>query len=268
MNSATASSGPSSRQVSSVWEKVARTGYAVSGLIHVLLGVTIARIGLGSGGEADQSAALGQIAAAPFGAAVLWIAVVAFVGLGAWQIADALASHHESSDRAKAVGKAVLYLSLAFTAGSLVIGAGGSSGGSQDDKAQGLAAGLMGAPAGRILVGVVGLGILAGGAYHVYKGAKKKFLEDLQATPGGELGRGVRLLGTIGYIAKGVALAVVGVLFVLAAATADPAQAQGIDGAVETLLGAPGGPVVVVLVGIGFAAFGVYSFARARYAKM
>lgn len=269
MSSAQSGQGSTSRQVSGAWEKVARTGYAVSGLIHLLLGFTIAQIGLGSGGEADQTAALGQIGGSALGAAVLWIAVVAFVGLGAWQVADALSSRNESSDRAKAAGKAVMYLSLAFTSSTIAMGTGGDTqSGSGDSQAQGFAAGLMAAPAGRILVGAVGVGILAGGVYHVIKGARKKFLEDLQATPGGELGRGVRILGMVGYIAKGVALAVVGVLFVTAAATADPEQAQGIDGAIESLLGAPGGPVLVVLVGIGFAAFGVYSFARARYAKM
>lgn len=252
---------------STAWERVARTGYAVSGVLHLLLGVTIVQIGLGSGGEADQQAALGQLGSTPLGAAVLWIAVVAFVGLGAWQAADALSSRHETADRTKSAGRGVLYLALAGTAASVALGS-GSGGGSGDSSAQGLAAGLMQAPAGRVLVAAVGLGVLAGGVYHVVKGARKKFLEDLRATPGGELGRGVEILGTVGYVAKGVALAVVGGLFVVAAATADPAQAQGIDGAIETLLGAPGGPVVVIAVGIGFAAYGVYSFARARYARM
>jgi hypothetical protein len=72
----------------------------------------------------------------------------------------------------------------------------------------------------------------------------------------------------VGYIAKGFALGVIGVLFVYAAITADPDKAKGLDGAIETLLGAPGGAIIVVLVGIGFAAYGLYSFARARYARM
>lgn len=265
MSDSSSSTGPSSQQVGDAWERAARAGYAASGVIHVLVGVTIARIGLGGGGDADQQAALGQVGATPFGAIVLWLTVVAFLALGAWQAADALSSRHERTDRAKAAGKAALYLSLAVTAGSVALGSGGESG---DSGAQGLAAGLMSAPAGRILVGAVGLGILGGGVYHVIKGVKKGFLEDLRATPGGELGRGVEILGVVGYVAKGVALAVVGGLFLTSAATADPAKAQGIDGAVETLLGAPAGPVVVILVGAGFAAYGLYSFARARYAKM
>jgi hypothetical protein len=95
-----------------------------------------------------------------------------------------------------------------------------------------------------------------------------KFVEDLNPTPGHELTKAVRRVGSVGYVAKGVALGVVGVLFTYAAVTADPDKAKGLDGAVDSLLGAPGGAVIVVLVGIGFAAYGLYSFARARYARM
>ena len=265
MNTSSKATADLPQQAGRAWEVVARVAYAVSGLLHVLVGVAIIRIARGSGAEADQKAALGQIGATPLGAVVLWVAVLAFLALGAWQAVDAFNTGAEKSDRVKSAGKAALYVSLAITSGSVALGSQSSSG---DESAQGLAAGLMEAPAGRVLVAVVGLGVLAGGIYHVVKGAKKKFLEDLRATPGGELGRGVEVLGMVGYIAKGIALAVVGGLFVAAAATADPAKASGIDGAVDALLGSPGGPIVVIVVGAGFAAYGGSSFARARYARM
>ncbi|WP_430867608.1 DUF1206 domain-containing protein [Demequina aurantiaca] len=247
------------------WEKAARAGYFVSGVLHIILGFIVAKIGFGSGGEADQSSALSSISDAPLGNILLWVAAVAFVALGAWQLADALHSSNEAKDRAKSAGKAVLYAALAFTTVSIAMGSGDSNG---DSQSEGFASTLMGAPAGRFLVGAVGIGIVAGAVYHVYKGVTKKFLEDLKSTGGREVSKAVRTLGTVGYVAKGVALGVVGVLFTYAAITADPDKAKGLDGAVETLLKAPGGPVLVVLVGIGFAAYGLYSFARARYARM
>lgn len=247
------------------WEVAARSGYAVSGVLHLILGFIIAKIGFGSGGKADQSSALSSIGDAPLGTVLLWVSVVAFVALGAWQLADAFRNGNKAMDRVKSVGKTVLYGALAFSTASIALGSGGSNG---DSKSEGFASSLMSAPAGRVLVGAVGLGIIAGAGYHVYKGWTKKFLEDLKATHGQQLSKAVRTVGTVGYIAKGVALGVVGVLFTYAAITADPDKAKGIDGAVETLLGAPGGQILVILVGIGFAAYGLYSFARARYAKM
>ena len=248
-----------------IWETVARAGYVVSGVLHLILGFVIVRIGLGSSGEADSSSALSALRDAPAGAIVLWASAAAFLGLALWQLFDAFRGARDAKDRAKSGGKALMYGALAFSAASIAMGSGSSNG---DQQAQGLAATLMGAPAGRLLVGALGLGILAGGVYHVAKGATRKFLGDLKPLPGKELGAGVRTLGTVGYIAKGIALSAVGVLFVIAAWNADPEQAQGIDGGIETLLGIPAGTVIVVLIGLGFAAYGLYSFARARFARM
>ena len=66
----------------------------------------------------------------------------------------------------------------------------------------------------------------------------------------------------------GEALALVGGLFVSAALTADPTKAKGLDGALRSLLALPLGRVLLILVAVGLAAYGIYSFARARYARV
>jgi Domain of Unknown Function (DUF1206) len=64
----------------SVFERFARAGYVVSGLLHLAIGYLAIRIALGSGGgSADQSGALAAVAAKPGGIAALWVAAVAFV---------------------------------------------------------------------------------------------------------------------------------------------------------------------------------------------
>lgn len=253
----TSTTGPASR----LWETSARTGFAVSGLLHLALGWLIVRIGLGSGDEADQTAALARISEAPLGTFLLWFSVAALAALATWQLAQTLSGG--ARDRAKAAGKGVLYLALGATAASVALG---SSGGG--DSASGLAGTLMEAPAGRLLVGAVGLGVLAGAVYHVHKGWTQGFVDDLANLPTGPAGRTVRVAGSVGYVAKGVALGAVGALFVIAAWRADPARAQGTDGAIDWLLGLPAGAAVVTGVGVGFALYGLYSFARARYARM
>ncbi|PZE79748.1 hypothetical protein DEI91_15115 [Curtobacterium sp. MCBD17_032] len=80
--------------------------------------------------------------------------------------------------------------------------------------------------------------------------------------------RPVAVLATLGYVAKGIAVVIVGVLVAVAAVRSDPEQASGLDGAFDALRSMPGGSVVLVVVGLGFAAFGVYSFFRARYARI
>ena len=63
-------------------------------------------------------------------------------------------------------------------------------------------------------------------------------------------------------------MAFVGALSGWAAWSTDPRAACGLDGAVQTLSGNTGGAVTLSLIAVGFIAFGLYSFARARYARL
>jgi len=118
--------------------------------------------------------------------------------------------------------------------------------------------------AGKTLLVVVGLVAIAIGGYHIYKGAAKNFLDDLKGTPS----KFVEPLGVVGYVAKGLVIAGAGVLVIVAVFNSDPSKATGIDGAVKTLGSAPFGQFLLVLAALGIAAYGLYSFVMARYARM
>lgn len=245
-------------------ERLARAGFAASGLVHLLIGSIAARVALGGGGEADQGGALEALRGAPAGAVVLWACVVGFFALALFQVLEAVFGGGELKDRGKAAGKAVVYAALGGTTLTFALGGSSDSGESSTD----LTARLMEAPMGRVLVGVVGLVVVGVGAYHVYKGLAKTFLEDLHGTGGGRLGRAVELSGMVGYAAKGVSLAIVGGLFVLAAVRASPEESTGMDGALKLLAGQPLGTVLLLAVALGLVLYGLYSFARARYADL
>jgi hypothetical protein len=71
----------------SVFERFARAGYIVSGLLHLTIGYLAIRIALGSGGgTADQSGALSALAAKPGGIVALWVAAVALAVMGLWRL--------------------------------------------------------------------------------------------------------------------------------------------------------------------------------------
>jgi hypothetical protein len=63
---------------------------------------------------------------------------------------------------------------------------------------------------------------------------------------------------------KAFGLAVV----IVAVVRADPSKATGLDGSVKTLGQAPYGTVLIMCAAAGFAAYGCYSFALSRYARM
>ena len=72
------------------FEIAARSGFAVSGLLHVLIGVIAARLAFGSSGEADVSGAIAELAAQPFGPLLLWVCFAACAALALWQLSNAI----------------------------------------------------------------------------------------------------------------------------------------------------------------------------------
>ena len=63
-------------------------------------------------------------------------------------------------------------------------------------------------------------------------------------------------IGRVGYVAKGIAFALVGVLLWQAAHSADVSTATGLDGALAAIAGVAAGPWLLTAVAVGFAAFG------------
>lgn len=246
-------------------EWLARAGFVMNGVVHLLIGWIAVRIALGTGGgEASNSGALAQIAAAPGGQVLLWAGTVAFLALGLWQIVETLLGSAEISDRARSGAAAVVYVALGAATARFATGGGGSD----SETASDATAGLLGSGAGKVVLVVVGLVLLGVGGYHVYKGVTARFVEDLERTGRGEVGRAVVITGRLGYVAKGVALAILGGLVIAAVVTADPEKAGGLDAALRTVGEQPFGQVLLVLTAAGIALFGVYSIARARFARM
>ncbi|MGL5818984.1 MAG: DUF1206 domain-containing protein [Phycicoccus sp.] len=260
MTTTRAGSAARSASESPVVEWGARLGYAVLGLLHLLIGWIGLTLAWGGGGSADKSGALGAMASSGVGPALLWVAVVGFGALALWQCAEAVLTHDDATHRAKAVGKAVVYGFFAWSAWKYTAGSGGSDEQQTDDVTRT----VMEQPAGRWLVAAVGLAVIGVAAYHVRKGWTRAFLDDLREHPG----RWAEVSGRVGYLAKGVALGVVGVLFVVAAWREDPERAAGLDGALKALGEQPFGPLLLTAVALGIAAYGVYSIARARYARI
>jgi succinate dehydrogenase/fumarate reductase cytochrome b subunit len=247
---------------------LARAGYVFIGLVHILIGVIALQVDRGQGGQADQSGAIASIASKPGGPALLWVGLVACAALALWMFSEAFfnaRTETESKEKLKkagaAVGKAVVFAFLAFT--FAVFASGGSKNSSQ--SASDFTAKIMGAPAGMVLLVAAGLAIIAAGAFYAYRGVSRKFMEDLQDPGDGRAA--IKWIGTIGYAAKGVVLAVVGVLIITAAATADPSKSSGLDGGLKTLGSQPYGVFLLAGIAAGLICYGVYSMARARYGK-
>lgn len=250
-----------------------RAGLVAYGVVHLIiaaLGVQLAFVGDG-GGSASNSGAFGQLAQSGTGQAVLWVMALGFVALVIWQVIEAAVGDRQAKGREQvlhrvgAAGRAVVYALLALGAASRAAGGGGSSSGSSSDS---LTARLMSAPGGVLLVAAVGLGVIAVAGVLVHRGWTEGFTKHLDAAAArGERRRPILLLGKVGYIAKGVALATIGFLFMVAAVEHDPEESGGLDVALHELLRQPFGVVIAGAVALGLGAFGLYCFAWARHLK-
>jgi hypothetical protein len=251
----------------------ARAGYLISGLLHLLIAYLIVRIALGGKGNADPSGAVATVAMTRGGSTALWVIALALVPLTLWRLAEAMVGLHpaerprrtprkdlSATNRLKAFGLVMVYLGVAYTAIRFAIGDHQSSG----QQNAGLSARLMQNYWGRAALIAGGAVIVIIGAYYVRKGASRRFEADLTSAPG----RVMTTLGVCGYVAEGLVLALAGVLVIVASINSEPAKAAGMDAAVKTLAETQWGRTLLIFAAVGFAAYGVYSFALTRWSRM
>lgn len=253
-------------------EYLARAGFIGYGIVHLLFAWLALQIAVGDGaGEGDQSGALQSLAGKPFGAFLLVAICVGLVAMAVWQGLEAAVGHrHEEgkrriAERVVSGVRAVIYLALAWTAFRVLQGAAASAADSQQQASQQ----LMSASGGRFLVGLIGLVVTGVGIGIGIYGARKKFERHLHTERMSAREHSVgRRLGMAGYVAKGIAYTIAGILVVVAAVTYDPSKARGLDAALRTLAEQPYGKYLLALVALGIAAFGVFCWFQARYRKV
>jgi Domain of Unknown Function (DUF1206) len=252
---------------------LARIGYAANGLVHLLIGVIVIIIAFGGDGESDQSGAFMAIASTPFGFIALWALAIALCALGIWHVLEGVLARDPDGDAkgsAKKWGRRIsewsqslIFIVLGVVAGAVALGARVDS----EESAETASRGVLSLPGGPAILGLLGVGIGIGGISFMVMGALRSFKKKL-SMPASPVGDVMTILGVIGFIAKGVALTIVGLLMVVAAAKVDASTTGGLDGAIRALLHVAYGPLLVGLVGIGFIAYGVFCFFRARYARL
>ncbi len=250
---------------SRAFEMVARGGYAVSGLLHVLIGVIALQLAFGSVGEADVSGAVASLASQPAGPFLLWACFAACAALAVWQLSNAIFGYRRDPDgkitkRLSAVGQAIVFAALASTLISFVVGKGQNSRESSSD----VTVTLMKAPFGMFLLIAVGAGIAITGIVFAVRGFRQTFKKDISLSSASSVRKFQLGVGVVGYVAKGIALFLVGLLVVIATVRAQPEQSTGLDGSLKALKEQPYGPYLLAAVALGLIAYGLFLMVKAK----
>jgi hypothetical protein len=257
-----------------VLRALARAGLVAYGLLHLLiawLAVQLAR-GVGSAADADQTGALQTVADGPGGRALLWAIGLGLLSLALWQAGEVLLWWRGLLDPdrrtrtalvcARCLAKAVVYAVLGVTGLLFAAGAGYEA----DERLRELTDDTLEFPGGTVAVGAVAVAVVAVGVYTLSRGVTGGFMRDIDLPAAPDRWEPViEAVGRVGYLAKGVAFGLVGVLLWQAASSADVSTATGLDGAMTAIAGVDAGPWLLGGVAAGFAAFGLYALARARY---
>ena len=252
---------------------VARVGLIAYGVMHFLIGYLAIRLAWGArAADADQTGALQTVADGPGGALLLWAIGLGMLALALWQGGEILLWWHGLLDRAhrmrtavvcaKCAAKALVYAVLGVTALLFAVGLEYEA----DERLRDLTDETLEIPGGALLVGGVAAGVVAVGLYTLVRGFTGGFMKDIDLPAAPDRWEPlIEAIGRVGYVAKGVAFTLVGALLWRAATSADVSTATGLDGALAAIAGVAAGPWLLTAVAVGFAAFGLYALARARY---
>jgi len=256
------------------FERLERLGYVVRGLIYVIIGVLALQLALGAGGAtATPTSAIALIGRQPQGKLLLVIIAAGLAGYSLWgfvrALLDPLGRGTDAKgllDRAGFLFSGVSYGILLFATVQTLLNKPSSS---AAGGTAGLPASLMSGPMGKWLVIAFGLFWIAAGAGQVMTAYVAHFTRDLKTgTMSAQEIKTATWLGRIGFAARGIVFALIGVIILQTAFAVGAKQAAGFDGALAALAHAPYGEVLLGVVAIGLILFGAYSALCAKWNKI
>jgi hypothetical protein len=261
--------------------KAGKAGWFAKGVVYLIAGILALSVALKASGwskspstgaqEASPTGAIKTVAGHGGGVLLLWLLAIGMLLYAAWRVVSAcLPGGSDAKARLHRIGyivSAIIYTTFAITAIALARRTPTDANGNK--KVTDITSSIMSHSAGRLLIGVVGVIVIAVGLYRLSKGVKFDVTDELDLSGmSSTRARFVKRLGAIGEIGRGIGIGLVGFFMLRAAITYDANQATGLDGALRRLAVTSWGLVVVFVVGIGFAAYGIFCLATFTHRRL
>ncbi|MEO6093708.1 MAG: DUF1206 domain-containing protein [Novosphingobium sp.] len=237
-----------------------RVGYAARGLVYLLLGY----LALTSAGDvsAGPAASFDVIQAIPLGSLVLYVTALGLLAYALYRFIAAVGDVEHQGSEAKGIARRVGYFVsglthtvLAWTALQFAQGNKQSSTGGGSEKAAGT---LLAWDLGPIVLGVVGLALVAAAVFQ----GRSAITASFKRRVGGGAPPAVRWMGQAGYAARAVVFLLVGWSLIKSAWLGSQAEVKGFG---QALMSMRENDAVYAVVAIGLLMFGVFSLIVARY---
>jgi len=259
-----------------------RVGWVAKGVVYALTGVlalTLATDYIGAthdSDEANQTGAVSKVAQQPFGTTLLWLLAIGLFIYAAWRIVTVvLPADNDTAAWLNRIGytvSAIVYIGLALTAISLARqpGTAASETSQQEDATiEQFTADVLGWSGGRLLVGVLGLVVIAIGFVFAWKGISASFTKHLEKRSVGPFDwEVVKAMGRIGWVGRGVMMALIGWFLLRAAVQFDATEARGLDDSLRRVADSSVGVILVLVVAVGLLVYGAFCIITASSVKL
>jgi len=253
--------------------RIAQAGLIAKGIVYVLLGILAFMAAFELGGQseqgADRSGVFSTLKDLPAGTLLLALVAAGLFCYSIWRgIQVFRPAHsggtHKAGKRLRYLSSGLTYLLVAITAVRLLVYNSKDSGSGNQE----MAATLLSRSHGQWLLGTAAL-IMAGvGVYQLHYGLSEKYRKHVQGLSLSDPVSSMLLrAGKAGYVSRGVVWLIVAWLLLKAALHANSAEAGDTSKAFQFIEHSTAGSLLLGVLGLGLAAYGVFNFIRARYER-
>lgn len=250
-----------------------RLGWVAKGVVYLVLGALAIPIALESSGtdgaaqggtEASQTGAVTKIADSSFGELALYVIAFGLALYVVWRLVSVVLPAENSAKawftRAGYLASAAAYSALAWSALSFARHTRAPSGAeSEDAKVERFTRELLEKTGGRWLVGALGVAVICVGAFFVVKGLRATFRDELEPRGVGPIRyETIVTLGRIGWVGRGIVMALIGWFLTRAAVQFRPEEAKGFDGALRDVTGSALGTFLVGFAAVALMVYGLF----------
>lgn len=243
-----------------------RTGLIAFGLVHLVICWFALQLAFGiSDHDLSQMGAFHAFAATPLGPSPVWVIAIGLLAVGLWQFLLAAGGYahlekKRTMRRIASLFRGFLYTGFGVSAGYVaIVGANTEPAGTPQPSPVIAPLSFV-----QFVVAAVGIIVVVTAVTTAWKGIGGAYgdelVEDLEGYE--------RVITQIGHVVKGIALLIIGGLFLYAAITVNVSVIGGLNTALRAILDSTFGVPGLVIAAIGFGCYGVYCFwwsQRARF---
>lgn len=255
-------------------EYLARAGYLAKGIVYGIVGLLALQAAFTVARSPDTDDALETIRTAPFGRILLGLIAIGLLAYFVWRLAQAWYDTERKGKELKGIAirigyaiSAFAYLGLGSAAGMAALSGGSTNSGGSSDQQR--AAQVLSWPGGWLLLLVAGLIVLGVGIAYFRRAYKADFMHEYEHTEMSATERKyVKPIGQFGLSARGVTFCIIGIFLALGGWSGRSGEVKSLGEAFTVIAAQPFGQVLLVIIALGFVAYGVFCVSQAKYRRI